>query len=105
MHWTRSNSDIVGQLYNHVRKEIGILFQDVLPLRDFGGMIRGETFDREMYEECRKINKTFGTLVGELRKRTEKCEAAVAEAQAKFGAVSVKGGAKVSHCGGVKGNH
>ena len=82
-----SNSDIVGQLYNHVRKEIGILFQDVFPLRDFGGMIRGETFDRDMYEECRKINKTFGSLVGELRKRTEKCQAAVGEAQAKFDAV------------------
>ena len=70
--------------YNHVRKEIGILFQDVFPLRDFGGMIRGETFDRDMYEECRKINKTFGSLVGELRKRTEKCQAAVGEAQARF---------------------
>jgi hypothetical protein len=81
------NSDMVGQLYNHVRKEIGILFQDVLPLRDFGGMIRGETFDRDMYEECRKINKTFGSLVGELRKRTEKCQAEVGEAQAKFDAV------------------
>jgi hypothetical protein len=81
-----SSSDIVGQLYNHVRKEIGILFQDVFPLRDFGGMIRGETFDRDMYEECRKINKTFGSLVGELRKRTEKCQAAVSEAQAKFDA-------------------
>ncbi|HUJ80247.1 MAG TPA: hypothetical protein VLW83_00115, partial [Candidatus Acidoferrales bacterium] len=82
-----NNSDIVGQLYNHVRKEIGILFQDVFPLRDFGGMIRGETFDRDMYEECRKINKTFGSLVGELRKRTEKCQAAVGEAQARFDAV------------------
>jgi hypothetical protein len=81
-----SSSDIVGQLYNYVRKEIGILFQDVFPLRDFGGMIRGETFDRDMYEECRKINKTFGSLVGELRKRTEKCQAAVGEAQAKFDA-------------------
>jgi hypothetical protein len=80
------SSDIVGQLYNHVRKEIGILFQDVFPLRDFGGMIRGETFDRDMYEECRKINTTFGTLVGELRKRTERCQAAIGEAQAKFDA-------------------
>ena len=80
------NSDIVGQLYNHVRKEIGILFQDVFPLRDFGGMIRGETFDRDMYEECRKINTTFGTLVGDLRKRTERCQAAIGEAQAKFDA-------------------
>jgi hypothetical protein len=80
------SSDIVGQLYNHVRKEIGILFQDVFPLRDFGGMIRGETFDRDMYEECRKINTTFGTLVGDLRKRTERCQAAIGEAQAKFDA-------------------
>jgi hypothetical protein len=74
-------SDIVGQLYNHVRKEIAILFQDVLPLRDFGGMIRGETFTRTMYEECQKINRTFGTLVSDLRKRAEQCEAALTEAQ------------------------
>src|ERR1035438_10306814 len=33
-------TDIVGQLYNYVRKEIGILFEETLPLRDFGGMIR-----------------------------------------------------------------
>ena len=79
-----AQTDIVGQLYNHVRKEIGILFQDVFPLRDFGGMIRGETFTRKMYEECQKVNKTFGILVSDLRKRTEKCEAAIAEAQAKF---------------------
>jgi hypothetical protein len=79
-----AETDIVGQLYNHVRKEIGILFQEVFPLRDFGGMIRGETFTREMYEECQRINKTFGMLVSDLRKRTEKCEAVLADAQAKF---------------------
>jgi hypothetical protein len=80
------SADIVGQLYNHVRKEIGILFEEILPLRDFGGMIRGETFDRDMYKECRQINKTFGVLVSDLTKRTERCQAAVAEAQAKFDA-------------------
>ncbi len=79
-----AQTDVVGQLYNHVRKEIGILFQDVLPLRDFGGMIRGETFTRKMYEECQKINRMFGALVSDLRKRTDKCEAVVAEAQEKF---------------------
>ena len=81
------NADIVGQLYNHVRKEIGILFEETLPLRDFGGMIRGETFDRKMYKECRNINKTFGLLVRDLTKRTERHQAAVTEAQAKFEAV------------------
>jgi hypothetical protein len=82
-----SESDIVGQLYNHVRKEVGILFQEVLPLRDFGGMIRGETFDRKTHAECQKINRMFGALVSDLRKRTEKCETAVAEAQIKFDSV------------------
>ena len=81
------SADIVGQLYNHVRKEIGLLFEETLPLRDFGGMIRGETFDRDMYQECRQINKTFGVLVSDLAKRTERCQAAVADAQTKFDAV------------------
>ena len=81
------SADIVGQLYNHVRKEIGLLFEETLPLRDFGGMIRGETFDRDMYKECRQINKTFGVLVSDLARRTEQCQAAVAEAHAKFDAV------------------
>jgi hypothetical protein len=90
-----AQTDIVGQLYNHVRKEIGILFQDVFPLRDFGGMIRGETFTREMYGECQKVNKTFGILVSDLRKRTEKCDAAIAEAQAKFDKVRDRKNAEV----------
>ena len=77
-------TDIVGQLYNHVRKEIGVLFEETLPLRDFGGMIRGETFTREMHEECVKVNRAFGIKATELRLRTEQCEATVKEAQAEF---------------------
>jgi hypothetical protein len=77
-------TDIVGQLYNHVRKEIGVLFEETLPLRDFGGMIRGETFTREMHEECAKVNRTFGVKATELRKRSEQFEAALKEAQAEF---------------------
>jgi hypothetical protein len=37
-----------------------------------------------MYDECRKINQTFGTLVSDLRKRTEQYEAVLAEAQQEF---------------------
>ena len=77
-------TDIVGQLYNYVRKEIGILFEETLPLRDFGGMIRGETFTREMHEECVKVNRAFGIKATELRKGTEQFEAALREAQAEF---------------------
>ena len=77
-------TDIVGQLYNYVRKEIGVLFEETLPLRDFGGMIRGETFTREMHEECVKVNRAFGIKASELRTRTEQFEAALKEAQVEF---------------------
>jgi len=77
-------TDIVGQLYNHVRKEIGVLFQDTLPLRDFGGMIRGESFTREMHEECQKVNRTFGSFVSEQFKRTQQVIAELAKAKAEY---------------------
>jgi len=79
-----NGTDVVGQLYNYVRKEIGVLFEETLPLRDFGGMIRGETFTREMHEECVKVNRAFGVKAYELRQRTEQFEAALKQAQAEF---------------------
>jgi len=77
-------TDIVGQLYNHVRKELGVLFEETLPLRDFGGMIRGETFTRNMHEDCVKVNRAFGVKATELRKRSEQFEGALKEAHAEF---------------------
>lgn len=47
-------------------------------------MIRGETFTREMHEECVKVNRAFGVKATELRQRTQQFEAALKEAQAEF---------------------
>jgi hypothetical protein len=77
-------TDIVGQLYNHVRKELGVLFEETLPLREFGGMIRGETFTRKMHEDCVKVNCAFGVKATELRKRSEQFDGALKEAHAEF---------------------
>src|SRR6266700_6025473 len=77
-------TDIVGQLYNHVRKEIGVLFQDTLPLRDFGGMVRGESFTREMYEDCLKVNRAFGAFVSEQQKGTQQIQAEAIKAKAEY---------------------
>jgi hypothetical protein len=77
-------TDIVGQLYNHVREELGVLFEETLPLRDFGGMIRGETFTRRMHEDCVKVNRAFVVKATELRKRSEQFEGALKEAHAEF---------------------
>lgn len=56
--------DRVGLLYNHVRAEIATLFEDVLPLKEFRGLVCGETVTRDMHDECVRWNKTYAQLVG-----------------------------------------
>ncbi len=64
--------DRVGFLYNHVRAEIASLFEDVLPLREFRGLVRGETITRDMHDECAKWNKAYAQLVGSQMEAMEK---------------------------------
>jgi hypothetical protein len=71
--------DRVGLLYNHVRAEIASLFEDVLPLREFRGLVRGETVTREMHEECVQWNKAYAQLVGS---QIEKMDALYGELKA-----------------------
>ena len=59
-----SEWDRVGLLYNHVRAEIASLFADVLPLKEFRGLVRGEAFTRDMHDECATWNKAYAQLVG-----------------------------------------
>lgn len=67
-----SEWDRVGLLYNHVRAEIASLFEDVLPLREFRGLVRGETVTRDMHDECVRWNKTYAQLVSSQMEAMEK---------------------------------
>jgi hypothetical protein len=67
-----SEWDRVGLLYNHVRAEIASLFEDVLPLKEFRGIVRGETVTRDMYDECVRWNKSYAQLVGAQMEAMEK---------------------------------
>jgi hypothetical protein len=67
-----SEWDRVGLLYNHVRAEISSLFEDVLPLKEFRGLVRGETVTRDMYDECAHWNKAYAQLVGSQMETMEK---------------------------------
>ena len=61
-------NDKVGQLYNFVRKELGRYFglATVAPLSDFRGVIGGQSFTPEIYQECLVINRYYGSRVTEI---------------------------------------
>jgi hypothetical protein len=80
-----SPSDVVADLYNHVRKEIAVLFEDLLPLRDFAGMITPQPFTQEMYDECVKVNQEYAVAIQSFLAETEKVKAKLAEAKAEYG--------------------
>jgi hypothetical protein len=58
-------TDQVGQLYNFLRKELGRFLGDsnVAPLSDFRGLIGGESFTEEIYQECCRVNRFYASQV------------------------------------------
>ena len=79
-------SDVVGELYNSVRKEIhSFLSKDeTLPVSSFGGLIAGSRFEEKMFQEATKINRIYARMLGRMRKKQAAYEQAAKEAEAEF---------------------
>ncbi len=79
-------SDVVGQLYNSVRKEIHSFLsnEETLPLSSFGGLIAGSEFNEKMFEEVTKLNRIYARMIGRTRKKQTAYEQAAKEAEAGF---------------------
>lgn len=58
-------TDRIGMFYNEVRNHLGTFAGEVEPLENFRGMIAGAPVTEEMVEECRKINRLYGHLIGQ----------------------------------------
>jgi hypothetical protein len=80
------SSDVVGELYNSVRKRIhSFLSKDeTLPISSFGGLIVGARFEEKMFREATKINRIYARMLGRMRKKQAACEQAAKEAEAEF---------------------
>jgi len=61
-------NDKVGKLYNFIRKELGRFFGSAVtvPLSDFRGLIGGQSFTPEIYQECFVVNRYYGNRVTEI---------------------------------------
>jgi hypothetical protein len=87
MHLDVGENDRIGQLYNHVRKEIEDLLTAKLPIEEFKGLISGETVTRVMFDECRYINGVYAAIVGRISERQDRLKADLDKAQAEWEAV------------------
>lgn len=77
-------NDIVGRLYNAIRPDIQNLFEAVMPLHEFSGLMRGGSYTKEMFEECRAKVEEFRALCKQNRERTEQVQQQLARVQMEF---------------------
>ena len=87
IHLEVAETDRIGKLYNHVRKEIEDLLTAKLPIEEFKGLISGETVTRVMFDECRYVNAVYAAVVGRISERQDKLKAHLDKAQAEWEAV------------------
>jgi hypothetical protein len=79
-------NDKVGRLYNFVRKELGRFFGPAAtaPLSDFRGVIGGQSFTPEIYQECFVVNRYYGSRVTEIMGRRQQLVAELEKANAEI---------------------
>lgn len=72
-HLEVDGNDKVGKLYNFIRKELGRFFGCAVtaPLSDFRGLIGGQNFTPEIYQECFVVNRYYGNRVTEIMTRRQ----------------------------------
>jgi len=74
-------TDKVGHLYNHTRKEVEDFFAARLAVGDFHGLVMGESFTREMSRECQLLARIYGKQVKELMEERDRLEKALEQAE------------------------
>ena len=87
IHLDVDETDRIGKLYNHVRKEIEDLLTGKLPIEEFKGLVSGESVTRVMFDECRYVNCVYAAVVGRISERQDKLKADLDTAQAEWEAV------------------
>lgn len=85
-HLEVDGNDKVGKLYNFIRKELGRFFGSAVtaPLSDFRGLIGGQNFTPEIYQECFVVNRYYGNRVAEIMTRRQQLLAELEKANAEI---------------------
>jgi hypothetical protein len=81
LHFEILETDRIGYLYNHVRKEVEDFFSGRLSVGDFHGLITGELFTREMFRECSLMAKVYREQVQQLMEERDRLETTLQQAE------------------------
>jgi hypothetical protein len=89
LHLDIAPTDVVGELYNFVRKEIHDFFaeENIRPIEDFRGLIAAAHYSREMGQEAAQVNRIYAANISMIAARKEAYRQALAKAQAELDAV------------------
>ncbi len=87
LHLEVENTDRVGHLYNHVRKQLEDLLINKAPIEAFKALVVGEQVTREMLEDCRFVNRVYAAMVGKIAERREYLKEQLDKAKAEWDTV------------------
>jgi hypothetical protein len=87
LHVETEETDRVGHLYNHVRKQVEDLLTNKAPIEAFKALVVGEDVTRQMLEDCRFINRVYAAMVGKIAERRELLKKQLEKAKAEWEAV------------------
>jgi hypothetical protein len=84
LHLDVEESDRIGKLYNHVRKEIEDLIANKASIEAFKSLVVGENVTREMMKECRFVNQAYAAMIAKVAARREHLKAQLEKAKAEW---------------------
>jgi hypothetical protein len=87
LHLDVADTDSIGKLYNHVRKDIEDLLTNKALIEAFKGLVVGEDVSREMLKDCHFVNRAYAAIVGKIAERHEQLKRQLEEAKADWDAV------------------
>jgi hypothetical protein len=87
LHLDVADTDRVGKLYNHVRKDIEDLLTGKAPIEAFKGLVVGEEVTRPMLQDCHFVNRAYAAVVGKIAERHEQLKKELDKAKADWDAV------------------
>jgi hypothetical protein len=82
LHLDADESDRIGKLYNHVRKEIEDLLINKASIEAFKSLVVGEQVTREMMKECRFVNQAYAAMIAKIAARREQLKAQLEKTKA-----------------------
>jgi hypothetical protein len=84
LHLDVEESDRIGKLYNHVRKEIEDLLINKASIEAFKSLVVGEQVTREMMKECRFVNQAYAAMIAKIAARREHLKAQLEKTKAEW---------------------